>query len=47
MKRKINQMFSLWNFSFLIELTNNESETKAKINPQSQARPQKIIKKGF
>ena len=29
------------------ELTNNQSETKAKINSQSQARPQKITKKDF
>ena len=30
--KKINRTFSLWVFSFLTELTNNQSETKAKIN---------------
>lgn len=40
-KRKNNRTFSLWDFSFLIELTNNSIETKAKINSPSHARPQK------
>ena len=31
-KQKKQSDVSLWDFSFLIESTNNQSETKAKIN---------------